>query len=129
MILYIFRTYIPQSNIFMNTLYGIKNCDTVKKARLWLDKNQVTYRFHDYRSDGLTTELLKYFAGSLGWDSLLNRSSTSWRQLSKEQQADLNEEKAMQLMMEFPTLIKRPILDTGKNLVIGFKSGNYQNDL
>jgi Spx/MgsR family transcriptional regulator len=113
----------------MTVLYGIKNCDTVKKARLWLDQNQVAYRFHDYRSDGLTPELLKHFADSLNWEILINRSSTSWRQLSIDQQADLNEEKALRLMLEFPTLIKRPILDTGKNLVIGFKSGHYQNDL
>ena len=113
----------------MTTLYGIKNCDTVKKARLWLDQNGVTYQFHDYRTDGLTPELLKYFAESLGWGALLNRSSTSWRQLSKEQQTDLTEEKALQLMLDSSTLIKRPILDTGKKLVIGFKSGQYASDL
>jgi Spx/MgsR family transcriptional regulator len=113
----------------MTTLYGIKNCDTCKKARIWLDQNVIAYRFHDYRVDGLSPELLEQFAESLGWDALLNRSSTSWRQLNKEQQADLNEEKALRLMLEFPTLIKRPILDTGKKLVIGFKAGHYQNDL
>jgi arsenate reductase (glutaredoxin) len=113
----------------MTTLYGIKNCDTIKKARHWLDQHQISYRFHDYRSDGLTPELLKQFADQLGWNTLLNRSSTSWRQLSQEQQADLTEEKALQLMLDAPTLIKRPILDTGKKLVIGFKSGHYENDL
>ncbi len=110
----------------MTTLYGINNCDTVKKARLWLAQNDVAYRFHDYRIDGLTPELLKHFAERLGWDTLLNRSSTSWRQLSTEQQADLTQEKALQLMLNTPTLIKRPILDTGKKLVIGFKSGQYE---
>ncbi len=113
----------------MTTLYGIKNCDTIKKARLWLDQNGVAYRFHDYRIDGITPELLKHFAESLGWDTLLNRSSTSWRQLSTEQQADLTQEKALHLMLNTPTLIKRPILDTGKKLVIGFKSGQYEIDL
>jgi Spx/MgsR family transcriptional regulator len=113
----------------MTTLYGIKNCDTCKKARIWLDQNVIAYRFHDYRADGLSPELLEQFADNLGWDTLLNRNSTSWRQLSTEQQADLTQEKALQLMLNAPTLIKRPILDTGKKLVIGFKSGHYQNDL
>lgn len=113
----------------MTTLYGIKNCDTVKKARLWLDQKGIAYQFHDYRTDGLTPELLKHFAGCLGWDTLLNRNSTSWRQLSTEQQADLTEDKALELMLNTPTLIKRPILDTGKKLVIGFKTGQYKTGL
>lgn len=113
----------------MFTLYGIKNCDTVKKARKWLDDNGIAYRFHDYRSDGLSPELLKTFADQLGWNALLNRSSTSWRQLSAEQQADLDTEKALALMLTTPTLIKRPILDTGNKLLIGFKDGSYTNHL
>lgn len=113
----------------MFTLYGIKNCDTCKKARRWLEQNGIAYEFHDYRADGLTSELLKHFAENLGWEALLNRSSTSWRQLSTEQQADLTQEKASQLMLSIPTLIKRPILDTGKKLVIGFKSGSYETEL
>ncbi len=113
----------------MTTLYGIKNCDTIKKARLWLDQKGVVYQFHDYRTDGLTPDLLKNFADELGWNAMLNRSSTSWRQLSPEQQADLTQEKALQLMLNTPTLIKRPILDTGKKLVIGFKSELYAGEL
>ncbi|NOT12436.1 MAG: ArsC family reductase [Methylococcaceae bacterium] len=113
----------------MTTLYGIKNCDTVKKARLWLDQNGVAYQFHDYRVDGLSPELLKHFADGLGWNTLINRSSTSWRQLSSEQQSDLTEDKALRLLQDSPTLIKRPILDTGKKLVIGFKAGQYENDI
>jgi Spx/MgsR family transcriptional regulator len=113
----------------MTTLYGIKNCDTCKKARLWLDQKGVIYQFHDYRTDGLTPELLKRFAEQLGWNAMLNRSSTSWRQLSPEQQADLTQEKALQLMLNTPTLIKRPILDTGKKLVIGFKLEDYAAEL
>lgn len=113
----------------MPTLYGIKNCDTIKKARLWLDQNDIAYQFHDYRTDGLTPELLKNFAEQLGWNTMLNRSSTSWRQLSPEQQADLTQEKALQLMLNTPTLIKRPILDTGNKLVIGFKSELYAAEL
>ncbi len=106
----------------MYTLYGIKNCDTVKKARSWLDQNGIAYRFHDFRVDGLTPELLHHFAEHLDWNKLLNRSSTSWRQLSAEQQSDLALEKAIQLMLTTPTLIKRPVLDTGDKLILGFNS-------
>jgi arsenate reductase (glutaredoxin) len=111
----------------MPVLYGIKNCDTCKKARVWLDNNGISYKFHDYRVDGLTLEQLHHFAASLGWKAMLNRSSTSWRQLSSDQQADLTEAKALQLMLELPTLIKRPILDTGNELLIGFKPEHYQS--
>lgn len=107
-------------------LYGIKNCDTVKKARKWLDDNGIGYQFNDYRVDGLTAQQLQQFSVNLGWSSMLNRSSTSWRQLSKEQQADLDEAKALALMLEMPTLIKRPILDTGNQLLLGFKLDTYQ---
>jgi arsenate reductase len=78
----------------MHTLYGIKNCDAVKKARQWLDQNGIAYRFHDYRTDGLTLEQLSRFEAGLGWNAMLNRSSASWRQLSSEQQTDLTPEKA-----------------------------------
>ncbi|TAK61185.1 ArsC family reductase [Methylobacter sp.] len=113
----------------MYTLYGIKNCDTVKKARIWLDQNGIAYRFHDFRIDGLTPELLHHFAEHLDWNKLLNRSSTSWRQLSAEQQSDLTLEKAMQLMLTTPTLIKRPVLDTGGRLIMGYKVESYQSEL
>ncbi len=113
----------------MHTLYGIKNCDTVKKARNWLDQNGISYRFHDFRTDSLSPELLKHFAEHIDWNKLLNRSSTSWRQLSVEQQSDLCLEKALQLMLNTPTLIKRPILDTGSKLIIGYKAENYQSEL
>ena len=115
----------------MHTLYGIKNCDTVKKARNWLDQNGIAYRFHDFRTDGLTPELLEHFIEHLDWNKLLNRSSTSWRQLSTEQQHGLTLEKAMQLMLDTPTLIKRPILNTGDKLILGFsaKDGGYAASL
>jgi len=115
----------------MYTLYGIKNCDTVKKARKWLDENGVAYRFHDFRIDGLTSEQLEHFAAHVDWNKLLNRSSTSWRQLSAEQQAGLSRDKALQLMLEIPTLIKRPVLDTGSQIILGFtaKDGGYTASL
>ena len=113
----------------MHTLYGIKNCDTVKKARLWLDQNGIAYQFHDFRADGLTLAQLNVFATRVDWNTLLNRSSASWRQLSAEQQSDLTLEKAIALMLCTPTLIKRPILDTGDKLIIGFKAENYQTEI
>ncbi|WP_404356368.1 ArsC family reductase [Methylotuvimicrobium sp. KM1] len=110
----------------MPTLYGIKNCDTIKKARKWLDQNGIDYRFHDYREDGLTTELLKNFLARSDWQTLLNQRSTSWRQLDAAQKSDLDEDKALKLMLETPTLIKRPVLDNGGQLVVGFKAEQYQ---
>jgi Spx/MgsR family transcriptional regulator len=110
----------------MLVLYGIKNCDTVKKARSWLDSNGISYHFHDYQVDGLTQERLQEFVDCLGWDKMLNRSSTSWRQLSPEQQVNLTEAKAIQLMLDVPTLIKRPILVNGNAVLIGFKPDTYQ---
>jgi len=89
----------------------------------------MAYQFHDFRTDGLTPELLQHFADHLDWNNLLNRSSTSWRQLSAGQQTGLTPEKAVQLMLNVPTLIKRPILDTGDKLIIGFKAGHYQTEL
>ena len=109
----------------MITLYGILNCDTCKKARQWLDLHGIEHRFHDYRADGLSPELLQRFIDDLGWEKLLNKSSTSWRQLSPERQADLTREKAIALMLETPTLIKRPILETQNALTIGFKAEQY----
>ncbi|MDD5461817.1 MAG: ArsC family reductase [Methylococcales bacterium] len=113
----------------MHTLYGIKNCDTVKKARKWLDENDVAYQFHDFRTDGLTLERLNDFAARTDWNTLLNRSSASWRQLSDDQKTDLTANKAVQLMLNMPALIKRPVLDVGDKLIIGFKAGHYETEL
>jgi arsenate reductase len=114
----------------MHTLYGIKNCDTVKKARQWLDQNYgIAYQFHDYRTDGLTRAQLNDFAARVDWNTLINRNSASWRQLNPEQQNDLTLEKAIALMLNTPTLIKRPILDTGDKLIIGFKADLYKTEL
>jgi len=113
----------------MYTLYGIKNCDTVKKALKWLDQNGIEYLFHDFRVDGLTQAQLIDLTNRIDWSLLLNRSSTSWRQLSAEQQSDMTLEKAIALMLSTPTLIKRPVLDTGDQLIIGFKADHYQTEL
>lgn len=113
----------------MNTLYGIKNCDTVKKARQWLDRNAIDYRFHDLRNDGLSPQLIRHWIEKSGWKTLLNQRSTSWRQLNDEQKSDLTEAKAIQLMLESPTLIKRPVLDTGNHVIVGFKEESYRTGL
>lgn len=110
----------------MITLYGIKNCDSVKKARLWLEKNNIAYQFHDFRVDGLSAQQLAFFIQKAGWESLLNRRSTSWRQIPEQQKADLNATRAASLMLDNLTLIKRPVLDTGEQLFIGFNAENYQ---
>lgn len=107
-------------------VYGIKNCDSVKKARAFLEQNQLNYRFHDYRLDGLDPELLQTFIDALGLEAVLNQRSTSWRQLSDEQKQDLTLEKALGLMLEQPALIKRPILQVGQRWLVGFNSDLYQ---
>ncbi|MCQ8183536.1 ArsC family reductase [Methylomonas sp. SURF-1] len=109
----------------MKVLYGIKNCDTVKKARALLDSRRIEYRFHDYRVDGLEPALLQKFVDALGVDAVLNQRSTSWRQLDDEQKRDLTPETAVQLMLAVPTLIKRPILDDGRQLLVGFNPEQY----
>ena len=113
----------------MYTLYGIKNCDTVKKARKWLEANDLAYQFHDFLSDGLEMNLLEQLESALGWENMLNRRSTSWRQLTTDQKENLTREQALSLMLDIPTLIKRPVLDTGKKMLIGFKSEHYQSEL
>ena len=110
----------------MTTLYGIKNCDSVKKARLWLDTHEVAYQFHDFRVDGLNARQLNVFIKQTGWEQLLNRRSSSWRTLTDQQKTDLNAAKAASLMLDNPTLIKRPVLDTGAQLLIGFNEDSYQ---
>lgn len=113
----------------MHVLYGIKTCDTCKKARAWLEQNGIEHRFHDFRVAGLNESQVQSFIDKLGWEKLLNKSSTSWRQLSPEQQAGLSEVKAKDLMLEVPTLIKRPVLDTGSDLLLGFKPEIYKDKL
>jgi arsenate reductase len=113
----------------MMTLYGIKNCDSVKKARIWLDKHAVAYRFHDFRVDGLSAELLESWLGRSDWQKLLNRRSSSWHELNDLQKSSIDQASATQLMLEIPTLIKRPVLDTGTNLLIGFDPQQYQTVL
>ncbi|MBS0970538.1 ArsC family reductase [Chimaeribacter arupi] len=111
------------------TLYGIKNCDTVKKARRWLDEQQVAYRFHDYRVDGLTAEMLHTFIAQQGYEALLNTRGTTWRKLSEEERGAVTDAgSALQLMLAHPAIIKRPLLaGSGETSLLGFDAGRYQH--
>lgn len=111
----------------MMTLYGIKNCDTVKKARRFLEQRSQPYQFHDYRQDGLSAELLEQFAAQLGWQSLLNTRGTTWRALNDADKAELDEQKALRLMLAQPALIKRPLLVAGERYLLGFSEQSYQD--
>jgi Spx/MgsR family transcriptional regulator len=115
----------------MIVLYGIATCSTVKKARNWLTSNQLDYQFHDVRIAGLSVELLKNFAVRVDdWQRLLNKKSTSWRELSSQQQhLALTIEHALPLIVEYPTLLKRPVLDNGTHLFIGFDVAIYERNL
>lgn len=109
------------------TLYGIKNCDTVKKARDWLTAHNIDYSFHDFRVDGLSAQQVTGWIYDLGLDTLVNKRSTTWKALDEKTKASLNESTAVQILIDNPTLIKRPLLDTGKQKTVGFKATDYQN--
>lgn len=111
----------------MYKLYGIKNCTSVKKTCAWLVQNAIDYQFHDYRSDGLDLAILEQFAKELGWRKMLNCRSSSWRQLSEFDKTDVDKTKALQLMLQHPTLIKRPIFVGPNKMLIGFSASAYQN--
>lgn len=110
----------------MIKLYGIKNCDTVKKARRWLDEQKISYSFHDYQVQGLNREQLLAWIKELGWQTLLNTRGTTWRQLPAEMKLELDEQKALELMLQKTSLIKRPLLDLGEQRIVGFSELEYQ---
>lgn len=110
----------------MVTMYGIRNCDTIKKARRWLEANGVEYRFHDYRADGISADLLERFENTLGWQSLLNTRGTTWRKLPESDRRDLDRTQALKLLLEHPAMIKRPVLDLDGELLLGFSADQYQ---
>ncbi len=107
------------------TIYGIRNCDTMKKARAWLDAHGVAYRFHDYKQDGIDKARLARWCGEAGWEVLLNRAGTTFRKLSDAEKADLDERRAIALMLAQPSLIKRPVVETARRIVVGFKPEIY----
>lgn len=109
----------------MITLYGIKNCDTVKKARKWLELHGVDYQFHDFREDGLDKVAVEKWLAELGWESLVNKRSTSWKALDEDTRQNMDTGSALAQILQQPTLIKRPLLDTGKERFTGFSAGEY----
>ena len=109
------------------TLYGIKNCDTMKKARVWLDKAGVDYSFHDYKTSGIDRAQLERWSKVAGWETLLNRAGTTFRKLPETDKQDLDAKKALALMLAQPSMIKRPVLENGRQLLVGFKPETYKD--
>ena len=108
------------------TIYGIKACDTMKKARDWLEGHGVVYAFHDYKTAGIDRARLEGWSRAVGWETLLNRSGTTFRKLPEPDRQDLDADKAIALMLAQPSMIKRPVLDLGDRLLVGFKPDQYQ---
>lgn len=113
----------------MITLYGIRNCGTMKKAFTWLDEQGIEWQLHDFRRQGVDPKLLRQWAAALGWRTLLNTRGTTWRRLTAEQQADMTAGKAVQLMEEYPSLIRRPVLEANGRLVVGFEPAIFASVL
>jgi arsenate reductase len=111
------------------TIYGIKNCDTMKKARAWLDDHGVAYDFHDYKLAGIAKDKLKQWSDEVGWETLLNRAGTTFKKLPDGDKEGLNERKALALMLAQPSMIKRPVLDLGGKLLVGFKPDVYASEV
>jgi len=111
------------------TIYGIKNCDTMKKARAWLEGNGVDHVFHDYKTAGIERERLEGWAKAVGWETLVNRSGQTFRKLPEKDKEGLTEKKAIKLLLDQPSMIKRPVLDVGGKLLVGFKPVEYEKAL
>ena len=111
-------------------LYGIPNCDTTKKAMTWLSKKKIAFSFHDYKQLGISKEKLEAWCNKAGWETIFNKRSTTWRELSEvEQQKIIDQPTAIKVMMENNSIIKRPIIETGNDLIIGFKEEQYNKHL
>lgn len=106
-------------------LYGIPNCDTMKKARTWLDSHGVAYVFHDYKAEGVDPAKLAAWAKVVGWETLLNRAGTTFRKLDGKARENLDEKKALALMLAQPSMIRRPVLETGRTVLVGFSPEKY----
>jgi arsenate reductase len=113
------------AGIVMTTIYGIKNCDTMKKARAWLEGHKITYQFHDYKAEGIDKATLEGWAKKVGWEILLNRAGTTFKKLPDADKQGLTEKKAIALMLTQPSMIKRPVLETKGKLTVGFKPEDY----
>ena len=110
----------------MITLYGIPNCNTVSKARKWLTENNIDYHFHNFKKDGLDQQTIDKWVAALGWEVLLNKRGTTWRKLSDEMKADIDRDKAVSIMLDNTSIIKRPVLDMDDTFHVGFKDEQYQ---
>jgi len=112
------------------TIYGIKNCDTMKRARAWLDRHGIDYAFHDYKTAGIERERLQQWTKKLGWETLLNRAGTTFRKLAEKDKTGLDAKKAVALMLAQPSMIKRPVLELGGGKVlVGFSPQLYQQSV
>jgi len=109
----------------MITIHGIKNCDTMKKARAWLDAHGTAYGFHDYKTQGIAEATLRGWVAAHGWQALLNRAGTTFRKLPEAERENLNEARAIELMLAQPSMIKRPVLDLGGRSLVGFSPESY----
>lgn len=108
------------------TIYGIRNCDTMKKARAWLDHENVAYRFHDYKKAGIDRDRLAEWLRTVDWPVLLNRAGTTFRKLPDAEKSDLDADRAVDLMVAYPSMIKRPVLDIDGGIIVGFDPEKYQ---
>ena len=110
----------------MTTIYGIKNCDTMKKARSWLESQKIVHDFHDYKATGIDKATLEGWVKKVGWQVLINRAGTTFRKLPDADKEDITEKRAVALMLAQPSMIKRPVLDANGRLLVGFKSQEYK---
>lgn len=110
----------------MTILYGIRNCDTVKKACKWLDQHNVSYQFHDFREAGIDKDRVAKWIDQLGWETVVNKRSTTWKQLSPSDRDAMNAERAITAIVDNPTLVKRPLLEKGAHFSTGFKADQYE---
>ncbi|MFT4906672.1 MAG: arsenate reductase [Oleispira sp.] len=112
----------------MITMFGIKNCDTIKKARKWLEVEGIDYQFHDYKKDGLSVDMLNTWVKDLGWEALVNKRGTTWRKLPEEVKESIDQAAAIQVMLDNTSIIKRPLLiDDAQHKLLGFNAEDYQN--
>lgn len=111
----------------MNKLYGIRNCDSCRKAQKWLEAHDIAFSFHDIREDGLSDKRLKHWQKSAGWEMLINKRSVTWRKIPPFDRNDLDADSARALILEFPTVMKRPVFDAGRTVLIGFDPNEYQS--
>lgn len=111
------------------TMYGIKNCDTIAKARKWLEQRGIVYDFHDYKTAGIDADRLRAWVSELGWEVLLNRAGTTFRKLDPADRENIDADKATMLMLQQPSMIKRPLLDLGDRRIVGFKATAYEDAL